>query len=115
MECGVQDPRTFFEEHAPRRLGHQAEAVLPDGVAVIFHVAGEGGGSWQVDTRDGQLRIGPMGEGLRDCEVWCSAADFMGILRGTVNARRAFLRGRIQVVGDVGLALRLQGVLAESG
>jgi len=115
VECRVQDPRTFFEEHAPTRLGHHAEAVLPDGVAVIFHVAGEGGGSWQVDTHEGHLRIGPMGDGLRDCEVWCSAADFMGILRGTVNARRAFLRGRIQVVGDVGLALRLQGVLAESG
>ncbi len=110
----MQDPRSFFEEQLHTRLGDGVEGVLPDGVAVIFHIQGEGGGSWQVDTRDGGLSVGPAGEGLRDCEVWCSTDDFMGILKGSLNARRAFLTGRLRVRGDVGLALRLQGQLAAS-
>ncbi len=114
MEIGVQDPRSFFEEQFPTRLGGSTGDVLPEGVAVIFHIQGAGGGSWQVDTQGGSLRIGPMQAGLRDCEVWCSEDDFMGILRGTVNARRAFLTGRLRVRGDVGLALRLQGQLASA-
>lgn len=110
----MQDPRTFFEQHARAQLGAQIEGALPNGVVVIFHIQGEGGGSWQVDTSGGELKIEPAlpaGQGFRDCEVWCSAEDFMGILKGTVNARRAFLTGRLRVRGDVGLALRLQGAL----
>lgn len=114
MEIGVQDPRSFFEEQFPTRFGTSKGDVLPEGVVVIFHIQGAGGGSWQVDTKDGEVRIGPQSDGLRDCEVWCSADDFMGILRGTLNARRAFLTGRLRVRGDVGLALRLQGRLADA-
>lgn len=112
MERGVQDPRTFFEEHAPGLLGPAISDVLPGDVVVIFHIQGPGGGSWQVDTKDGAVRIGSLVEGPRDCEVWCSTEDFMGILRGDVNARRAFLTGRVRVLGDVGLVLKLQGMLS---
>ena len=109
MECAVPDPRTFFEEQLPQRHGAAIDGVLPGDVVVIFHIQGPGGGSWQVDTRTGVFRSGPIKEGPRDCEIWCSVEDFMGILRGNVNARRAFLTGRLRVLGDVGLALRLQG------
>ncbi len=106
------DPRSFFEDHAPRHLGVNILGALPEDVVVVFHISGAGGGAWQVDTRPGRASIGPVVDCPRDCEVWCSSDDFMGILLGTLNGRRAFLAGRLRVQGDVGLALRLQGLLA---
>ena len=108
----MSDPRTFFEDHAPAVLRGRIKLALPDDVVVLFHIQGDGGGTWQVDSRVDPVEIGPVTEGPKDCQIWCSAVDFMGILKGTLDARRAFLGGKLRVVGDVGLAVRLQGVLA---
>ena len=110
----MPDPRSFFEDHAPRHLGGNILGALPEGVVVVFHISGPKGGAWQVDTRPGQASIGPVTDCPRDCQVWCSEEDFMGILTGSLNGRRAFLAGRLRVQGDVGLALRLQGLLAKA-
>lgn len=105
------DPRVFFEEHAPAKLAGRIVAALPSDVVMIFHIQGPGGGTWQVLRGEEDVQIGPASDGPKDCQVWCSADDFMGIVSGTLSGRNAFLSGRLRVVGDVGLALRLQGIL----
>lgn len=112
MKGDVRDPRTFFEDHAPAVLRGRIQAALPRDVVVLFHIKGTGGGTWQVDSHHNPVEIGPVTAGPKDCQIWCDAEDFMGILRGSVDARKAFLKGQLRVVGDVGLAVRLQGILA---
>jgi hypothetical protein len=103
--------RSFFEETVGRRLLAEVAQALPEDVTVAFLLSGPGGGDWQVARTRRGPRVGPLQPGPKDCTVACSAAVFMGIVSGQIDARDAFLDGRLRLLGDIGLALRLQGVL----
>jgi hypothetical protein len=100
-------PARFFDTFARRSTA--LESVLPEGAVVAIHVDGPGGGAWQIDET---MRLGPVDDAPKDCTIRCSAKDFMAILTGRLSARDAFLAGRLQIVGDVGLALRLENLVA---
>jgi predicted lipid carrier protein YhbT len=87
-----------------------ARVSLPDDVSVTFHLVGEGGGTWTVSRRRGHNDVVPIDANHPDCRVSCSVDDFRAVLSGALDARAAFLDGRLGVQGDVGLALRLQRV-----
>lgn len=107
----VQDPRSFFEEHVPRSL-KRIQQLLPEGVVIAFHIDGSGGGAWQVDPD--LLNIGPIDGRPKDCEVYCSAEDFMDILSGDLSTQLAFEEDRIQIIGDVGLLLKLRRMFVQA-
>jgi putative sterol carrier protein len=52
------------------------------------------------------------GEGDADCTLSADAETFAAILDGTLNPTSAFMGGRLQVDGDMGMAMRLAGTLA---
>ncbi|MCB9778204.1 MAG: SCP2 sterol-binding domain-containing protein [Alphaproteobacteria bacterium] len=107
---GSSSAEAFFEDVA-RDLVVGVVRVLPEDVRVGFELSGPGGGSWQVvRDRDGG-RVEPLDAGPHDCMVRCSSADFMAVVHGRLHPRDAFLAGRLRLAGDVGLALRLHGVL----
>ena len=102
----LADPARFFAT-----LGRRAtalESVLPEGAVVAIHVDGPGGGAWQID----QTRLGPVDDAPKDCTIHCTANDFMAILSGQLGAKEAFLAGRLRIVGDVGLAVKLRDLVA---
>ena len=90
------------------------EDRLPEDVVVAFHIDGSDGGSWQIERLAEGPRIGPVGGGPKDCEMWCSSDTFMRMLKGSLGSNRAFLSGRLRISGDVGLALALEDVLREA-
>jgi len=105
----METVRGFFESTAPSRL---EPSLLPDDVVVVFHIDGPGGGSWQVRSHEGgSAEVGPVATGPKDCTVTCSEGAFLDILSGAISPQRAFLSGRVKVWGDVGLVLRLAGLL----
>lgn len=103
----MTDPRSFFDAFASDAMD-ALFGVLPDDVVVSFEIEGPGGGAWQLSNTS----IGPVDPRPKDCEIRCKATDFMAIVSGQLEPREAFMSGRIQVQGDIGLALRLQGLLA---
>lgn len=105
-------PQRFFESLAERLL-HLVGQALPPDVTVAFKINGPGGGEWQVAHQGEQSVVGPLEPGPKDCTVRCSAPVFMDIVQGRLDARDAFLDGRLRLSGDIGLALRLQGILAD--
>ncbi len=107
----VTDPRNFFETFLPKTLQGQMEGALPEDTVVAFHIEGDGGGSWQVVRDIDGSRISPVDGGAKDCEMWCTAETFMRIIAGTLGPNRAFLSGDLRIAGDVGLALKLEGLL----
>jgi len=109
------DTRFFFEETLGNRLLRQVGDALPEDVTVGFQITGVGGGDWQVARTAAATQLGPLQTGPRDCTVRCSADVLMAIVRGRLDARDAYLDGRLRLVGDIGLALRLQGVLPAAG
>jgi putative sterol carrier protein len=99
-------PADFFDA---RPSIEKLKALLPEGAVVAVHIEGEDGGSWQLEQtgRVHRVKIGP-----KDCEIRCTAGDFMAIVGGTLTTREAFLSGRLRIEGDIGLALRLQDLVA---
>ncbi|MEC8193307.1 MAG: SCP2 sterol-binding domain-containing protein [Myxococcota bacterium] len=106
-------PRDFFEGFVPGTLDAIARC-LPDDVVVAFHIEGVDGGHWELQSGQNGSTIGPARPGQKDCEVWCESQTFMRLVRGTLRSNRAFLSGQLRIVGDVGLALALEGALAEA-
>ena len=88
--------------------------TLPEDVVVVFHIDGPEGGSWQVERDESGSRVAPACEGPKDCEIRCSTDTFMRIVRGSLGSNRAFLSGRLEISGDVGLALALEQFLREA-
>jgi hypothetical protein len=107
----VTDPQAFFESFLPQTLGGRFSDALPEDTVVAFHIAGDGGGAWQMMRDLDGSRILPVDAGAKDCEMWCTADIFMRIIRGSLGSNRAFLSGDLRIAGDVGLALRLEGLL----
>ena len=97
----------------PESLDAGAE-TLPEDVVVAFHIDGPEGGSWQVERDEDGSRVAPAKEGPKDCEIRCSTDTFMRIVRGSLGSNRAFLSGRLEISGDVGLALALEQFLREA-
>ncbi|RME23918.1 MAG: hypothetical protein D6798_12480 [Deltaproteobacteria bacterium] len=107
-------PRQFFEQIMGRHLLHRVADALPPDVTVAFAITGPGGGDWQVARIGRNASVGPITPGPKDCTVRCADVVFMGIINGVVDARDAFLDGRLRLSGDIGLALRLQGILSNA-
>ncbi len=86
--------------------------ALPDGVRIIFKLSGAGGGTWTVSRdRYGDVEVLRAAAARPDCTLSCSTEDFVALIHGKLNVRKAFLNERIAVVGDVGLIWRLQKLL----
>ena len=109
----VTTPREFFEAYMPFSL-RAGGATLPEDVVVAFHIDGPEGGSWQVERDESGSRVAPAGDGPMDCEIRCSTDTFMRIVHGSLGSNRAFLSGRLEISGDVGLALALEQFLREA-
>lgn len=104
--------RRFFEERLPALLRRQAGPALPDRVELGFIVDGPRGGAWQLATgRGGAVEVGRLVPGAKDLVVRCLDVDFEAILAGRLPPAAAFEDGRVRIEGDIGLLLRLRGLL----
>lgn len=77
-----------------------------------FELAGENGGEWFVNLKEG---VGAVSAGAlpdADCTIHMSDADFVLMAQGKLNAMAAFGMGRIKVEGNPILATKLQSLLA---
>ncbi|RMH50624.1 MAG: sterol carrier family protein [Alphaproteobacteria bacterium] len=52
------------------------------------------------------------GEGEADVTLTADAETFRGILSGEVNPTTAYMTGRLKLEGDMGVAMKLAGLLA---
>lgn len=109
----VTTPHDFFDRFLPQTIVG-ADGTLPEDVVVAFHIEGPEGGAWQVARNQKGSRVGPIAEGPKDCEMWCSAETFMRIVHGSLGSNRAFLSGRLRIAGDIGLAMKLESFLRDA-
>ena len=79
--------------------------------AVIqFELSGEGGGQYAVTFAGATCSVQP-GPAPAPTLIYSStAADFLSLVNGELNPMAAFMQGKLQLKGDVSLALKLQGV-----
>jgi putative sterol carrier protein len=75
-----------------------------------FNASGEGGGNWILTVKDGALAVQEGKTEKPDCTIGCSAADWLAILNGKLDAVQAYYAGKLTVDNE-DLAVRFGQLL----
>ena len=95
-------------------IGNNVEKATSTNAVFGFDITGYGGGQWTLNLKQGTTS-GFLVDGLADdvnVTISMATADWTGIISGASNPMQAFMMGKIKVKGDMGLAMKLQNVLA---
>jgi len=82
------------------------KAFLPEkahGIEVVFQftIDDPGGGEWHVTVKDQKCEAGPGVHGSPNTTIHMSAADFLELIQGKLNALQAYTSGKLKIKGDL--------------
>lgn len=100
-------PKSVFAEIETRLKADPEKTKEIDG-AFKFDVTGANAGLWVVDCRAVEVNEG---DGDADVTITVGDEDLVAIADGSLDAMQAFMLGKVQVDGDMGLAMKLQQIL----
>ena len=95
-------------EQMPSRFKKEAAQGLK--AAYQFELSGEGGGSWQVLIDGDKCDIREGKHASPNTTISMTAQDYLDMVAGKLNPQMAFMSGKLRISGDMGLALRFQGL-----
>lgn len=91
------------------------DGFLPENAAGInatvqFLITGSQGGDWAVIIRDQKLVVEPGISENPNLSISADTQDIFNLIGGKLNPMQAYMQGKVQVKGDMGLAMRLLSV-----
>ncbi len=72
-----------------------------------FELSGEGGGTLWLGIEDGQCAL-RREEAPADVVFRLALSDYLGVLAGRENAELLHMAGRLEIEGDLGLAMKVR-------
>ena len=102
----VKTPREFFEKVLPSRF--KPDKATGIDVVVQVSIVGPNGGNWIVTIKNQQLQVKEGTLPSPTLQVKMSEKDYLDVINGKISGERAFFTGRLQINGDIGLALKLR-------
>jgi len=90
------------------------KAFLPEkatgvNATILFDLAGEKGGKWGVTIKDQTCAVIPGPLENPKLTLSADAQDVLDIFTGKLDAMRALMTGKLHMLGDMGLAMKLMG------
>jgi putative sterol carrier protein len=77
-----------------------------------FNLTGDEAGTYQIILRSDDCSAVEGEQETPDCTLGIDSEDFKKMVEGELNGTQAFMSGQLKIEGDMGLAIRLQDVLA---
>jgi predicted lipid carrier protein YhbT len=110
MSEGQARARATCLDEALAWLRARFDGAAARGLAVRyqFELSGPGGGSFVAHVADGRLDLVPGPAAAADVTFRLAASDFFDVLAGCANADMLFMEERIEIKGDLALALKLR-------
>ncbi len=100
-------PKSVFAKIDERLKADPAKTKEIDGV-FKFEVTGANAGIWIVDCKNVAVTEG---DGEAEVTITVGDDDLVAIDAEELDAMQAFMLGKVQVEGDMGLAMKLQQIL----
>ncbi|MCW4030826.1 MAG: SCP2 sterol-binding domain-containing protein [Candidatus Bathyarchaeota archaeon] len=102
----VKTPKEFFEEVLPNRF--KPEKSVGIDVKIQIKITGPNGGDWVVSIKNQKLEIQKGIHPFPTLELKMVEEDYMDLINRKISGEKAFITGKINFKGDIGLALRLR-------
>ena len=103
-ENNIQAVMDFFTQAFQPERSAGLEAV------VQFHLTGDQGGDWVATIRDQKLTLEPGTAPSPRLTLGANTQDILNMFNGKLNPMQAYMQGKVQVRGDMSLAMRLAEV-----
>ena len=110
----MADPtvKEILEQQIPERLETHANLATDINSVIQFHITGDGGGTWTLDTTGGNKKMEAGAHGDPKMVITCSDQDFVKIATKQLNANMAAMSGKLKFKPmDMQLAMKLAKLL----
>ncbi len=82
---------------------------MPKPCGLQFNISGA---TYTIDLKNGSGSLTNKAADKADIVITISDDDFVALANGSLNAQQAFMSGKIKVKGNMGLAMKLNTVMA---
>lgn len=79
---------------------------------IQFDLSGDNGGAYWLRIAEGKAEAGAGQSESPRMTLKAKADDFVSILNGSLNPMQAFMTGKVKIVGDTGLAMKLMPLIS---
>ena len=102
----TKTPKEFFEKVLPKRFKpDKAEGI---DVTVQINITGPNGGDWAVTIKNQKLEVKEGTHPSPTLLLKMAEKDYMDLINGKISGEKAFITGKLQFKGNIGLALKLK-------
>jgi putative sterol carrier protein len=108
----VADPNEIFAE-INSRLEANPSKIAGMSAAYAFDLSGDDGGAYHINLSDGKGEAGPGAPENPNITISMKDTDFVDLATGKLDGTAAFMSGKLKIKGDMGLAMKLQGILRD--
>lgn len=77
---------------------------------IQFNLTGDGGGNYHIVIKDGGCSAIDGSHVAPNMTMTIAAQDYIDMTTGKFNGQAAFMSGKLKIVGDMGLALKMQSL-----
>lgn len=96
----------MVERFIPEKAGDMTATIL-------FDLSGDNGGFYWIEIADGAASTGAGELDAPTMTVKASADDWFAVATGQMNPMQAFMTGKLKILGDMGLAMKMQTIFAQ--
>lgn len=106
----METPQDVFD-HTEQMLAAEPARIAGLTALYQFDIDGQDGGSWTLEVVDGRAKVRTGAPPEPDVVILMESEDFLALSTGRLNGQEAFMDGRLRVLGNAGLGIRLATIL----
>ncbi len=106
----ADEVKSIFPAMVERFVPEKADGV---NATILFDLSGDNGGQYWIKVAEGNAETGEGDISDPAMTVKASADDWFAVATGQMNAMQAFMTGKLKILGDMGLAMKMQTMFAQ--
>ena len=101
----AEEVRSLFPGMVTRLIPGKADGI---DATILFDLSGDNGGQFWIKLADGAAESGEGEIKQPAMTLKASADDWFAVSTGQMNPMQAFMTGKIKILGDMSLAMKMQ-------